>query len=368
MVDYNIGFQEHALKAKNGFKMLFVPFEGNNWTPKFLKSKMLFYAVIFVFAIKIISVGISLPLPANWFFADITKVDLLNFLNHNRQAIGAQPLTESAKLDQVAMLKAQDMVAKGYFAHQSPQGLSPWYWFRQVGYNYKYAGENLAVGFVDSSEVFTAWMNSPGHRANLDNPNYKEVGTAILSGFQGNSTIVVQVFGSLQSVVAKPVAATTAPTVTPPAPTPKPTPAPKPTPTPTPEPKPEPVPVQTPAPEPAPTQPSPSQIAENNPALQQVLAGETQIAPAQPEKTITNSAYGSFVNFLIYDYQKVVTYLILIFLALVSFASLLNIMVNFNVQRERLIATSMVMIMILFGALILNPALISQVIPHQLVI
>ncbi|MBX4201235.1 hypothetical protein KW786_03925 [Candidatus Parcubacteria bacterium] len=364
-MDYNIGSENLFSRALNSLKMLFIPFEGNNWTPKFLQSKMLFYAVVFVLVVKIVAVGLSLPLPPNWFFADITKTDLLVLLNHNRQAIGATPLVENSKLDEAARLKAQDMVAKGYFAHQSPQGLTPWYWFRQAGYNYKYAGENLAVGFLDSTEVFTAWMNSPGHRANLDNPNYREVGTAILSGFQGNSTIVVQVFGSQPAAVkpATPVATTQKPPVTK-------TPAPKPAPTPTPQPKPEPVIEPAPQPTPGPQSPINSQgtVVQNPAAGQQVLAGETEIAEAQPGKTIANNAYGSFVNFIVYDYQKLMTYLILVFLILVSFASFLNIMVNFSVQREHLIATSMVMVMMLFCAFILNPALVSQVIPHQLVI
>src|SRR6185436_16880757 len=71
----------------------------------------------------------------------------------------------------------------------------PWYWFKQAGYVYKYAGENLAVGFVDSKTVYDAWFNSPSHKANLLNKNYTQVGTAIVSGFDGNSIVVVQEFG-----------------------------------------------------------------------------------------------------------------------------------------------------------------------------
>src|SRR6185436_7850636 len=98
-------------------------------------------------------------------------------------------------LNKAAMAKAQDMVKNGYFAHESPQGISPWYWFKQAGYVYKYAGENLAVGFVDSKTVYDAWFNSPSHKANLLNKNYTQVGTAIVSGFDGNSIVVVQEFG-----------------------------------------------------------------------------------------------------------------------------------------------------------------------------
>ena len=98
-------------------------------------------------------------------------------------------------------MKAQDMMAKGYFEHTSPQGISPWYWFDQSGYDYRYAGENLAIGFIDSGEVNNAWLASPAHKANILNGNYRETGTAVLSGnFQGGqTTVVVQLFGTKTS-------------------------------------------------------------------------------------------------------------------------------------------------------------------------
>jgi len=122
-------------------------------------------------------------------------------------------LAESAKLNQAAQLKAENMVANNYFNHTSPSGISPWYWFTKVGYNYKYAGENLAIGFFDSQEVYQAWLNSPEHRANIVNPNYTEVGTAVLSGFGSNNTIVVvQEFGS-QKTAVKPTTVATKTTI-----------------------------------------------------------------------------------------------------------------------------------------------------------
>jgi hypothetical protein len=94
-------------------------------------------------------------------------------------------------------MKANDMATKGYFAHTSPEGLSPWYWFKQAGYDFVYAGENLAVNFSDSAEVDKAWMNSPGHRDNILNTKYTEVGIATANGmYQGRpTTFVVQEFG-----------------------------------------------------------------------------------------------------------------------------------------------------------------------------
>ena len=94
------------------------------------------------------------------------------------------------------------MAAKGYFAHTSPDGHDPWYWFTREGYAYTYAGENLAVDFTDSAIVEEAWMNSPEHRANLLNGNYTEVGIAIAEGtFEGHpTTFVAEEFGTPASV------------------------------------------------------------------------------------------------------------------------------------------------------------------------
>lgn len=101
-------------------------------------------------------------------------------------------------LSAAAQLKANDMAAKGYFAHVSPDGKTPWYWIDKVGYSYDYAGENLAVNFIDSADVSNAWMASPTHRANILNPVFKEVGTATAVGtYKGrNAIFVVQLFGT----------------------------------------------------------------------------------------------------------------------------------------------------------------------------
>jgi hypothetical protein len=118
--------------------------------------------------------------------------------NDGRESLGLQRLEENDVLDEAALLKAQDMMDKDYFSHSSPEGVAPWYWFEEADYNYKYAGENLAVGFVDSEEVYEAWLNSPSHKENLLNSKYSDIGMAILKGnFQGNeTTIVVQLFGT----------------------------------------------------------------------------------------------------------------------------------------------------------------------------
>jgi hypothetical protein len=89
------------------------------------------------------------------------------------------------------------MAKNSYFAHVSPSGLNSWYWFKQAGYSFSYAGENLAVDFTDSDAVNQAWLDSPTHRANILNGHYTEIGIATAEGtFEGHpTTFVVQMFG-----------------------------------------------------------------------------------------------------------------------------------------------------------------------------
>ncbi len=130
--------------------------------------------------------------------AAVSTQAVLNLTNSTRTQSGLAPLTSNSQLAQAAVLKAQDMLAKDYFAHTSPEGLNSWHWFKKVGYNYKTAGENLAIDFVDSNSVFSAWMASPSHRANILDPDFAEIGIAIINGeFSGsNTTVVVQMFGA----------------------------------------------------------------------------------------------------------------------------------------------------------------------------
>jgi len=92
------------------------------------------------------------------------------------------------------------MFKNKYFSHYSPTGISPWDWIDKSGYDYYYAGENLAMNFLDTEEVIKGWLNSPSHRENLLNKDYKDMGIAVVSGDFNNEGInrilVVQMFGS----------------------------------------------------------------------------------------------------------------------------------------------------------------------------
>lgn len=123
---------------------------------------------------------------------------LVNLTNKDRVSRNIAELKINQLLENAAQMKANDMAEKGYFAHNTPDGKTPWYWLEKAGYEYQYAGENLAVNFVDSGDVHTAWMNSKGHFLNIINPKYTEIGIATSTGlYKGREAIfVVQMFGS----------------------------------------------------------------------------------------------------------------------------------------------------------------------------
>lgn len=139
-------------------------------------------------------------------------VGMLDELTNNERVINNLPeLKVSPILNQSAQLKAEDMASKGYFAHTSPEGLTPWYWLDLVGYKYNYAGENLAVNFSNTEDVTAAWMNSPTHRANIVKFAYTEVGSGVATGtYKGKEAVfVVQEYANPKPVKIESIEATT---------------------------------------------------------------------------------------------------------------------------------------------------------------
>ena len=130
--------------------------------------------------------------------AAVVSALLVELANGDRGTYGLASLDLNPRLVAVAQAKANDMAAKEYFAHVSPQGLDPWHWFKEEGYSYEHAGENLAVDFSDSGDVERAWMASPTHRDNILSARYTEIGIASAQGmYEGRpTTFVVQVFAS----------------------------------------------------------------------------------------------------------------------------------------------------------------------------
>ena len=125
--------------------------------------------------------------------------DVLSSLNSDRALHGLAALNLDPTLNLAALAKAKDMAMKDYFAHTSPDGLDPWHWFNVLGYEYLYAGENLAQGFDDPRELEDHFMASVSHRANILSPFYSQVGLAVVN--VKNTTVVVQLFGTKENKV-----------------------------------------------------------------------------------------------------------------------------------------------------------------------
>ena len=133
---------------------------------------------------------------------DISINELLQDTNDQRSANGLGGLSLNEKLDNAAQAKANDMAARNYWAHNTPEGNPPWVFITNAGYSYQTAGENLAYGFDSSGNAVAGWMASPGHKANILNTTYTEVGFgfANASDYQGTGpeTIIVAEYASPQ--------------------------------------------------------------------------------------------------------------------------------------------------------------------------
>lgn len=132
---------------------------------------------------------------------------LITLTNKERQKQGLPALGDNFLLDSAALAKAKDMFAKQYFEHTSPSGENASNFVTKEGYDYFIIGENLASGgFRDAQSIVSAWMASAGHRENILNPKYREVGAAAALGkFEGKSVLfAVQIFGTPTSICPKP--------------------------------------------------------------------------------------------------------------------------------------------------------------------
>jgi hypothetical protein len=195
-------------------KHFLIPHEHNDHKPHALRTKTLLGLVVLILILEVLLYAqVFLHRDTDQLAAVLPSI-LINQTNSQRASLNLGNLKQSDLLTQAAQLKANDMAAKGYFSHNTPEGYLPWHWLQLVGYGYSHAGENLAVNFADSVDVTKAWMNSPLHKANIVNNKYTEIGIAVASGkYKGRQTVfVVQFFG--KPIIASNVATTpTAPVV-----------------------------------------------------------------------------------------------------------------------------------------------------------
>lgn len=149
-------------------------------------------------------------IPGYVFASEITSGNMLRLLNEERAKRGITRLRVSDELNNAALLKSKDMVNRDYFDHYA-FGLTPWDFIKNSGYDYLYAGENLAMDFFTAEGMVNAWMQSDTHRDNILNPNYSEIGLGVVKGeyiedgglYGKNTIIVTNMFGRKKPTVLK---------------------------------------------------------------------------------------------------------------------------------------------------------------------
>jgi|GEM_PF-2341271 len=135
------------------------------------------------------------------FAAEISPIQLIELANQERTKKGLPPLRHNSALERAAQKKGEDMLKKQYWAHFGPNKETPWQFILSSGYDYKYAGENLAKGFSKTADVHIAWMNSKSHRENIMDSSFQDIGIAVLKGKLNGEEVylIVQMFGSLKN-------------------------------------------------------------------------------------------------------------------------------------------------------------------------
>lgn len=186
-------------KVKKHAKKMLVPHKENEFRPHIIRV----HGLVAVLAIALLAQIVYGFLTTGQLsvlgrVSDISSVELLKDTNQARREKGLGALQVNNELSSAALLKAQDMFKHNYWAHTSPTGVEPWKWLGDAGYNYSYAGENLAKNYPTAAATVDAWMNSESHRANILNGHYVDVGFAVVDGtLDGqNTTLVVALYGA----------------------------------------------------------------------------------------------------------------------------------------------------------------------------
>jgi uncharacterized protein YkwD len=176
----------------------FIPHPHNNHYPQSIRPKALLTYTATLIGLKLLVTGILFVTVPNQAFLSqeiINKVHALT--NESRLANGASVLALNSNLMEAAQAKANDMVAKGYFSHYTPEGNPPWFFIDKNIYPYEVAGENLAMNFTTAVTVHNAFLSSPSHKKNILDNRFNEVGFAVAHGeINGVQTqVLVEFFG-----------------------------------------------------------------------------------------------------------------------------------------------------------------------------
>lgn len=194
------------MSIKEAIGHFFVPSEKNNLRAKALHHDFLsFYLLVALVMVFLVKGPFGNFRDILGYATDINVTKLYQLTNEQRQSNNLSQLKLDDSLSQAAAAKAQDMFAKNYWAHYAPDGSTPWNFILASGYQYEYAGENLAKNFLFSQNVVDAWMSSSTHRENILRGDFSEVGFAVVNGTLNGeqTTLVVQMFGKPQGGVAQ---------------------------------------------------------------------------------------------------------------------------------------------------------------------
>ena len=146
---------------KRRIKHLLVPHAANQYRPHLIRWQGLAIVAVLALCVQIgystLSSGKVAVLGRT---STISSTELLDKTNAERMLEGLPSLTINAKLNDAAFMKAKDMFAYNYWAHESPTGVTPWKWLGDAEYDYDVAGENLAKNYTDASSTVAAWMAS----------------------------------------------------------------------------------------------------------------------------------------------------------------------------------------------------------------
>jgi len=175
------------------FHHYLLPHQSNNHRAKLLHHQSLLVVALSLIGLSFLfSFTVKQDQSVLGISYSVNPEELLILTNQKRQELGLAPLVMNEQLADAARRKASDMFIKNYWSHIAPDGTTPWYFIKSAGYEYVYAGENLARGFYSSPDVINAWMASPSHRENMLSPNYQDIGFAIQEGnLTGDDTVLV---------------------------------------------------------------------------------------------------------------------------------------------------------------------------------
>ncbi|WBP90661.1 CAP domain-containing protein [Kitasatospora cathayae] len=110
---------------------------------------------------------------------------VVDLVNVERAKAGCGPVSAEPRLASAAQSHSDDMADRNYFDHASPEGYHADHRIEATGYRWNSWGENIARGQKDPAAVMDAWMNSPGHRANILNCDFKQLGVGVRTGANG---------------------------------------------------------------------------------------------------------------------------------------------------------------------------------------